>query len=243
MHLLFHALRVITWGTQLTRWWISAELDKTYTIADLQYNKVLEDENSDSTAEYTSPASLDDSLPMATASLGLPSAPPVPAAVGTYVSADKIPNLPVATATAILPPTAADLENGNYGSWAADNAWDSWGKSAAADKTAHEGVGEENVDLSSDGGKGVESGGAGAGEDGHCKDNGANDTGGKIADAGDNHGHDADDDAHDVGSEVAGVDAGKHRDDKSDDTNDVKSGIASADEDASRGRECCGFKV
>ena len=99
---------MITWGKQLTKWWIDAELDKEYKLPDV--DALIGDNNSDSSSDddelYSSLTPTADLY----AGLSLPMAPELSGAVAMYPSVDSnLSNLPVASAKAVLPPAYSNI--------------------------------------------------------------------------------------------------------------------------------------
>ena len=133
-------IRVITWGKQLTKWWIDAELDKEYKLPDV--DALIDDNNSDSSSDddelYSSLTATADLY----AGLSLPMAPELSGAVAMYPSVDSnLSNLPVTSAKAVLPPTLSNTEE--WSSWRHGDAW--LPESESASDRGHGGVGDSDA--------------------------------------------------------------------------------------------------
>jgi len=131
---------LITWGKQLTKWWIDAELDKEYKLPDV--DALIDDNNSDSSSDddelYSSLTPTADLY----AGLSLSMAPELSGAVAMYPSVDSnLSNLPVASAKAVLPPTLSNTEE--WSSWRHGDAW--LPESESASDRGHGGVGDSDA--------------------------------------------------------------------------------------------------
>lgn len=112
---------MMTWGSQLCKWWVDEGLDKIYKLPDLRIPTTNErsDLSSGTDPPIGSPpndphalqelmanALMYQSLSHATSQATATSAPELPEAVATAATDEDLLNLPMATATAVLPASA-----------------------------------------------------------------------------------------------------------------------------------------